>query len=61
LTNEYLADVIKQQQVLAESDPKSYLKENPQNVLLGSLSQAISTLVAKAQAKGDEANAYNLP
>ena len=48
LKNDYLADVIKKQQVLAEADPKGYLKENPQNVLLGSISQAISSLVAKA-------------
>ena len=60
LSNEYVFDRIKQQVVVAESDSKA-LARNCVEVGYGGLTQAISTLVSKAQAKSDEANSYNLP
>ena len=60
LSNEYIFDRIKQQVVIAESDPKALAKGGVE-VAYGGLTQAISTLVSKAQAKSDEANSYNLP
>jgi len=37
------------------------LSNNVLNPGLGAISQAVGSVVAKAQAKGDEANEYNLP
>jgi len=61
LTNDYLADMIKQQKVLAEYDPKANAKECLLNPGISAISQAVASLVSKAQAKGDEANSFQLP
>jgi hypothetical protein len=48
LTNEYLADLVKQQKVLAENDPKEFAKKSLVNPGLSAISQAVASLVSKA-------------
>ena len=60
LTNDYLADMIKQQKVLAEYDPKANAEKSLLNPGISAISQAVASLVSKAQAKGDEATSFQL-
>jgi len=53
--------MIKKQKVLAEYDPKANAEESLLNPGIAAISQAVASLVSKAQAKGDEANSYQLP
>lgn len=57
LEHEYLSDLVKANQILAELDKKQYLKSKMQVLGLG----ALSTMASKVVSKGQTINEYKLP